>query len=111
MQDLASKGIDHADSMVTDSPNDGMIAPTPGNQLVEEHTLVNKMNLLAIRHQPAVFVGHLARVGNHTIITLRLKIVVKEDEFTIGGDFFPVEDSDAGSLRSAPLPIAIDQCM
>ena len=98
MQNLASKRIDHADCMVTHGTDDRVIQPAALDQFTDQDALVDEIDLFAIRHEPAVFVSHFARVGDDAIIALQLKVIVEEDEFAIGGYFLPVEDGNAWAL-------------
>src|SRR5689334_21068172 len=36
---------------------------------------------------------------------------MKENEFAVRRYFFPIEDRNAGTFRSTPLPVTIDQCV
>src|SRR5207237_1285373 len=90
----------------------GMIKAASGDQLADEHALVDQRNVEITGNELAIAILDLAWIGNDALQALQLEIFGKHPEFAVAGHFAPVENCDARRFTVAdPLLVGVHQGM
>src|SRR5256884_4716761 len=95
VQDFAAEWIDHTHGSFEYRAYDGMIKAASGDQLADEHSLVDQRNVEVTGNKLAIAILDLAWIGNDALQALQFEIFGKHPEFAVAGHFAPVENCDA----------------